>query len=262
MFFSLVSVKVFIFRVEGRTKLMDTKMTFHRCEIKFLISKRQKENLLARLADQIIPDEFGPTTIRNIYFDTPDFRLIRHSLQQPIYKEKLRIRSYRKVNPNETVYVEIKKKYDSVVNKRRLSTSESVAYHCFKDHLPLPYDYQIAQEIDYFRRYYGPLEPKVWIAYDRQAFYLKDDDDFRITFDENIIYRQKDLSLRSEVYGTRLLQEQECLMELKSSKAIPLYLCRLLNEEKITKTSFSKYGRAYQDLLQKKLKLGKEGETE
>lgn len=77
--------------------------------------------------------------------------------------------------------------------------------NCFQNGEPLPVRSQIAEEIEYFRSYYGELRPTVFLSYEREAFYALDGGDFRVTFDENILYREHDYSLGSEVYGTPLL---------------------------------------------------------
>ena len=115
--------------------------------------------------------------------------------------------------------------------------------------IPLPVHSQIADEINYFREYYQPLHPTVFLSYEREAFYALDGGDFRVTFDENILCRENDLSLASEIYGTPLLDEGKALMEIKTSGGIPVWMSRLLAQQKIYKTSFSKYGAAYQKII-------------
>ena len=213
-----------------------------------MITRQQKEKLLSTMEQYILPDKYGRSTIRNIYFDTDDYRLIRHSIDKPPYKEKLRIRSYTKATPDSTVFVELKKKYDSVVYKRRVSMTEGEAMDWIckgKAHI----DTQITREIDYFKLYYEDLLPKVLLSYEREAFFARDGSDFRVTFDDNILCRREDISLCSDVYGDRILDEGYVLMELKASGGIPLWMVRLLSAEKIYKTSFSKYGTAYQNLI-------------
>ena len=70
-----------------------------------------------------------------------------------------------------------------------------------------------------------------------------------MTFDDTILCRQDDLSLESEVYGTPILPEGKVLMEIKCSGGIPLWMTKILSEEHIYKTSFSKYGTAYQTII-------------
>ena len=100
---------------------------FERYEYKYLITRAQKESILKAMEPYMQPDEYGPTTIRNIYYDTEDYRLIRRSLERPVYKEKLRLRSYAQASPESTVFAELKKKYKSVVYKRRLALPEAAA---------------------------------------------------------------------------------------------------------------------------------------
>ena len=113
---------------------------------------------------------------------------------------------------------------------------------------------QISEEIDYFIDYYKTLHPAVFLSYEREAFYAKDGSDFRVTFDDTILCRQDDLSLEAEVYGIPLLPENMVLMEIKCSGGIPLWMTHVLSEEHIFKTSFSKYGTAYQQMIFPKLK--------
>ena len=75
-----------------------------------------------------------------------------------------------------------------------------------------------------------------------------------MTFDENILCRQEDISLESEVYGTPLLPTGMTLMEIKCSGGIPLWMTHALTREHIYKTSFSKYGTAYQKIIYPSLK--------
>ena len=230
---------------------MDYQTIFQRYELKYQMSHEQKQRLFDVLGDSLVPDRFGRSTVCNIYFDTPDRRLIRRSLEKPVYKEKIRIRSYREVQGADPVFVELKKKYKSVVYKRRLVTSETEAMHSFLGETKLAEDSQIGREISYFRSYYGTLRPTVFLTYEREAYYALDGSDFRVTFDENILYRTSDFSLGSKVYGTPILKEGESLMELKVSGGIPLWMTHILAAHQLYKTSFSKYGTAYVQMKKK-----------
>ena len=228
---------------------MAAQMTFKRVELKYILDARQKNAVLEAIPGHMQLDRFGRSTIRNIYYDTDTYRLIRASIEKPVYKEKLRIRSYDRATPDSTVFVELKKKYKSVVYKRRLTMPEQSASECFAADAPLPMDTQIAHEIDYFRAFYGNLSPTVFLSYEREAFYCLDDGDFRVTFDENILYRQQDMSLCSPVWGRPILPPDRTLMEIKTSCGIPLWMTEVLTRERIYKTSFSKYGAAYSDIV-------------
>lgn len=225
--------------------------TFQRYESKYLLTRQQKHVILQEMQPHMQLDAYGRTTIRNIYYDTPDYRLIRRSLEKPVYKEKLRIRSYQKAAPSDSVFVELKKKYQSIVYKRRLTLPEAQVMHSFQTGQPLPVQSQIAEEIAYFRTHYQKLKPSVFLSYEREAFYALDGSGFRVTFDENILYRQRDVSLGSAIYGTPILSCGQTLMEIKCAGGMPLWMCRTLHRAQIYQISFSKYGRAYQDILQK-----------
>lgn len=229
---------------------MAYQMTFKRYELKYLFNKKEKEEILLAMKPHMKLDDYGRTVIRNIYFDTENFRLIRRSLEKPVYKEKLRIRSYKPVQITDPVFVEIKKKYKSVVYKRRLLLPEKTVMESFRTGEPLPVCSQIGDEIQYFREYYKNLQPSVFLSYEREAFYSLDGSDFRVTFDENILYRRNDISLGSEIYGHPLLGKQQTLMEIKTSGGIPLWMSETLTKHHLYKTSFSKYGSAYQRMME------------
>lgn len=222
---------------------------FKRYELKYMLTLEQKEKVLLTMAPYMKPDKYGRTTIRNIYYDTDTYLLIRRSIEKPVYKEKLRIRSYGRAEPDSTVFVELKKKYKHIVYKRRISLPEKEATewiagerHCHKNT-------QISEEVDYFLDYYKTLHPAAFLSYEREAFYANDGSDFRVTFDDNVLCRLENLSLESEVYGTPILPEGKVLMEIKCSCGIPLWMAHILSEEHIYKTSFSKYGTAYKTII-------------
>ena len=225
---------------------------FKRYEIKYLVTKEQKKLLLEAMESYMRPDEYGKSTICNLYFDTPDYLLIRRSLEAPVYKEKLRVRSYGPVGKDGEVFMELKKKYKGVVYKRRISVKEKEAMDYLVRDKKLPVQNQITDEIAYFKNLYEGLMPAVYLSYDREAFYGREDRELRITFDENILWRQEDMSLCARPYGTPVLEPGYALMEIKISTAMPLWLSRVLSENRIFKTSFSKYGRAYEQIREQK----------
>lgn len=233
---------------------MSYRAVFKRYELKYLITLEQKERVVRAIEPYMTLDEYGRSSIRNIYFDTADYRLIRRSIEKPLYKEKLRIRSYGPALPESSVFVELKKKYRSVVYKRRISMPEADAVKWLAGDMACPDKSQISAEIAYFLEFYGDLRPTVFLSYEREAYYCAQEDSFRVTFDDSILCRTEQLSLGAELYGTPILPEGMVLMEIKCSGGIPLWMTRLLTEENIFKTSFSKYGEAYKKLIFPKLK--------
>ena len=227
---------------------------FQRYELKYMLTKEQKERILELLEPHMRLDSYGRTTIQNIYFDTEDYRLIRRSIEKPVYKEKLRMRSYGEQTSDSKVFVELKKKYQKVVYKRRLSMREEKAMQWLKRESACEMDSQIAKEIDYFLEYYENLKPVLYLAYEREAYKCKEDNDFRVTFDENIICRQEEMRFEAKADGIPVLGEGKVLMEIKCSGGIPLWMTEILSKERIYKTSFSKYGTAYQKIIYPKWK--------
>ncbi len=228
---------------------MGVQTVFKRYELKYIITREQKERILAAAGQYLLPDTWGRSTVRNIYFDTDTYLLIRRSIEHPVYKEKLRMRSYATAAGEDTVFVELKKKYRHVVYKRRLPLPLGAAMEAVCGRVPFPRDTQIARELAYAVDHYGTLHPTVFLSYDREAFYAADGTDFRVTFDERILARCEDISLGAEPGGTPLLDEGQVLMELKCAGGMPLWISHLLTRERIFKTSFSKYGAAYARLI-------------
>lgn len=226
---------------------MAEQMIFKRSEIKYMIDEDIFRKLMEVMKKYMIADDYGRSTVCSLYFDTPDYLLIRRSLDHPMYKEKLRLRSYGVANESTKVFVEIKKKYDSIVYKRRIAMKESEAQRYLLHHEKVMSG-QISDEIDYCMDHYKGLAPAVMLSYEREAYYAKDDHEFRITFDRNILWRDYDLSLCKGIYGNPILKEDQVLMEVKTAGAIPLWMVEFLSENKIYKTSFSKYGTAYRTI--------------
>ncbi len=226
---------------------------FRRRELKFLVSEDQRRALETLMEQYMVPDKFGRSTICNLYYDTPSYRLIRRSLEKPIYKEKLRLRSYGQIQDGVDVFLELKKKYKGVVYKRRIRASQEEAFAFMEGREPLPKDSQIGREMAYFRDYYRELTPRVYLCYERQAWYSPTDPGFRMTLDQNVRYRTTDLSLHSAPGGKVLLPKGVYLLEVKASGGIPMWLTAHLSKAGIRKQSFSKYGQAYLELLEEKL---------
>lgn len=236
---------------------MNAQMTFKRYELKYMLTRRQAALLKEAMQGHMAIDRFGHSTIRNIYFDTDNFRLVRRSIEKPLYKEKLRVRSYAKANAESPVYVELKKKFESVVYKRRLALPHRAAMDALESGAPLPEDSQIGREIEAFRAFYGEtLKPAMYLTYEREAYFPTDGEDFRLTLDENILWRTDHIDLGTNCWGTPVLRPDQVLMEIKTPGGIPLWMVRFLSENNIRRTSFSKYGTAYQQMTAGENEIG------
>lgn len=228
--------------------MKDVQSVFSRYEKKYLLSQMQYYLLMEELKDKIQPDQYQKSTICNIYYDTRDFHLIQTSLKKPVYKEKLRLRSYNIPNEDSTVFLEIKKKYEGIVYKRRIPLPLFEAEKYLSEGEKPNRDSQILRELDWFLHFY-PLEPKVFIAYERLAYVCKEDKELRITFDQHLRWREENLKLSSGAQGNPLLPASFHLMEIKILHALPLWMSLLFSKLKIYPTSYSKYGSYYQNII-------------
>lgn len=237
--------------------------TFKRYEKKYLLSEKKYRMLRQKLQNRLNIDKYGKVTICNIYFDTPDSLLIRTSLDKPVYKEKLRLRSYGTPSKGDQVFIELKKKYKGIVYKRRVDMELADAERYLYESVPPKKASQITREIDWVMNYYEGLVPAMYISYNRIAMYGVEDSQLRVTFDSSIIWRTEQLNLSAGVWGNQLLEEGQRLMEIKIPGAMPLWLSHILDDLELYPVSFSKYGRGYQEAQknnQTKTDLNRRGE--
>lgn len=233
---------------------MAVQLSFKRYEIKYLLTDEQVSRLSRLMERHMVPDEWGPSTVCNVYYDTPSRILVRRSAEHPDYKEKVRIRSYGIAKPDAPVFVELKKKFDGVVYKRR-ATMEAARANALLAGAGSPRT-QIERELDFTCRRYGGLEPAFFIAYDREAFYAADDHEFRMTFDRRIRSRTSQLRLDATDEAEQYLDDGLALLEVKAGGAIPLWLVEYLSGEGLRKVRFSKVGAVWQRQLEAGLALG------
>lgn len=230
---------------------------FNRYENKYFLTETALNRVLAVIEEHMVPDKFNKDrktySICNIYFDTPDDHLIRTSLAKPKYKEKLRLRAYGVPDKNDMAFLEMKRKVNGLVNKRRTNIPLQDGYKFVANggivSLTEEMNPQVVKEISCMIQRYGCLKPKVMIAYDRLAYFEKGNPDLRISFDTNIRSRRDRLKLEDGNDGTLLVPKGMWLMEIKTASAAPLWLTNLLAEEVIYKTSFSKYGYEYKNYV-------------
>lgn len=224
---------------------------FKRVEKKYLLTDAERKALLEKISPMLVPDKYGHSTISSLYLDTPDFRIIRASIEAKecghAYKEKLRLRTYGTPSEDSKTFLEIKKKYKGVVYKRRISLTHADAMDYIHGGKKPP-DTQIMREIDYAMRFYGHPKPSVIVSYERDAFFVRDLPALRITLDQSVRYRADELDLTLGDHGNILLPEGFTLMEIKTDGAMPLWLSDALDECKIFPISYSKYGTAYADM--------------
>lgn len=229
--------------------------TFNRYEKKFILNKEQISLIKEELSPYVKQDIHSSNsyyTICNVYYDTVEDEIIKKSVSKPVFKEKLRLRCYGDTGPKDIVYLEMKKKFNGFVNKRRtLITIEEANNLIYQKIMPIRKNYhnlQVLNEI-YYYVLNKQLIPKISISYDREAYYAKDDDSLRITFDFNILTRRENVFIGRDGLDQELLDDESYIMEVKTNKAIPLWLTHILTKYNIYSNSFSKYGTEFYEHL-------------
>ena len=215
---------------------------FKRVEEKYFLSNDQKKKFFNEIKEYIEKDQYYESNILNIYFDNENNELIIRSGDKPIYKDKVRLRSYDIPNLNDDVFLEVKTKYEGVTSKRRIKIKLADFYNYMEN--GLVNDDQIMKEIDYLFKYYK-LKPSYFVAYNRHSFKGKDNSELRITIDNNLRSRTNDLKLDDGDYGELYFDDNTTIMEIKTLDSMPLWLTRALSKFKIFPISFSKVGEIY-----------------
>ena len=227
--------------------------SFKRFEKKFILTSEQYNKLLPILLNYMNLDKHCKVgenyNIYNIYYDTLNNDVIRHSISKPYYKEKLRLRSYNVPNSlDDKVFLELKKKINGIVNKRRVVMTLGEVYEFLENRKKPNFDdyenYQVIREIEYYLSK-NKVYPNVYIGNSRKALFGKGDKEFRVTFDNEITARRNDLYLTSGCFGYDILGENKYLMEVKFLGSIPLWFTKILSDLKIYNTHYSKYGTEY-----------------
>lgn len=230
--------------LNGGIRVPSIQYTFRRYEKKYLLTPDQYRDMQKALSQYVEPDEYGLHTINNIYFDTPDFLMTRNSLSRPKYKEKFRLRSYGITGQDSPVYAEIKKKYKHIVYKRRICVPHRDLYRFFGGEMLQNADMQTQLEIQWLLYHWQPF-PQVYIGYDRIAYLGREDENLRITFDQNLRWRTHDLYLCGGDAGEPVWDENKIIMEIKFPQSSPLWLASMLSEHGIFPVSCSKIGNCY-----------------
>lgn len=221
---------------------------FRRQEIKYLLTESEVQDLIWLIEPYLKKDKYFKGTNCSIYFDDENRYLAIHSMEKPLYKEKIRIRSYGVPKLTDTVFLEIKKKFNGVGSKRRIPVKLSDFYQYLKTGELNSNSEVIKKELDECMARYR-LKPTMFLAYDRTSYCGKDDPTFRVTFDRNVRSRNNNLRLEKGDQGKKFFKNGIVVMEVKALDAYPFFFVHALSKLKIYPASFSKYGRVTEKVI-------------
>ncbi|MDR1669919.1 MAG: polyphosphate polymerase domain-containing protein [Oscillospiraceae bacterium] len=219
---------------------------FKRYEKKYLVTREQGCALQEHFLQHMEADQYGSYLVQNLYFDTENWDAIRESVAKPVYKEKMRLRCYGLPKQGTDFFLELKKKYKGIVYKRRIAIpAVSLTDKTVRDAVSAQPS-QIARELEFYMKS-NAVSEKVYIAYHRIALAGAEDEGLRVTFDTDICFRTDCLDFRHPYVGVPILPRNNMLMEIKTLGGMPMWMTRILSENKIYPAAFSKYGACYTD---------------
>ncbi len=213
---------------------------YKRKEVNYLLTSHQKKEFLVAISSHIQNDIYNTYKVCNIYYDTTDSNYNKSSVKR-VYNEKMCIRSYGMASANSNVFVELRKNHNGFVYKRQIGMTLDEITKYISGIKKMS---ETEEEIDYFLHVFKGTLPSIYIAYDRESFISKRNSDTKITFDSNIIFRDTDISLKSNVYGNPLFNDNKINMNIKYTGDMPLWFTDALRTFEINELCFSKYGKA------------------
>lgn len=229
----------------------DKTRNFNRFELKYLLPIEHAGEFKKAIKSFLHVDSFGEEgqyALTSLYYDTPDHRFYWEKIDGIKVRRKLRIRHYETrdaITPETPVFVEIKKRIDRVIIKKRAKMPYKDAVNlCNEGIMPAkfdPKDKKTLEEVQSMFHTY-PLRPTLITSYFRHALIGTHYDlGLRVTFDTNIRFRDHDLDLTSKNRGKFIIPPNIALMEIKANGAIPYWLTEMIGAHNIRLIRVSKY---------------------
>lgn len=228
-------------------------MQERRMEQKFLVSEDQAAVIAARLRRHLVLDRHSAPRpdrsydVHSVYLDSHALESYWSTLHRKKNRFKLRVRFYDD-DSSQPAFVEIKAKADGHTVKQRhpvprhtlkgiLSTNDRAAINPFAGVEDFSALEEFMQKVKSLR-----AEPKLHVAYRREAYVSRNDNSVRVTFDREVRSEPVNtLRLTTEMGTPRLLCQDHVVIEVKCSGATPFWLTRLIAQMELNSSRFTKY---------------------
>ncbi len=187
-------------------------------------------------------------TVRSIYFDTEDLRFYFDKLDSVRVRKKLRVRTYNLAEDAAPAFLEIKRKIGRRGLKERLMIDIGEVEPAIngadpEEVLPgLPFLSRKVLDKFRFNLRTGDMRPVVLVVYEREAFIGRENDRYRVTFDQDIrSLINPDLEQMFVENELRQFEEDRFVLEMKFDERMPRWMTRVVRELDLRSQSYSKY---------------------
>jgi len=237
----------------------DSVLSRHEC--KYFVAPQLLPQMRDYLSSFVEPDAYAASCreyrypVTSLYLDSPELLLYRMTAEGRRTRFKLRIRSYSD-DPRDPVYLEIKKRADKVVIKRRARVSAGRAAALLGDrfHRRGP-EARMSGAVDgEFTNLVALLGARsaIRIRYQREAYQSRTKDPVRITFDTNLE--------RSAILAGQAGNERDncwpvatagVVLEIKFTEAFPSWVREMIIRFQLDRCSIAKYMMSMNDALRR-----------
>ena len=225
-------------------------------EFKYLVPNDKMDMLRALISPYVIRDDHiaihrdSDYTVRSIYYDTWDLNEYDIKLAGLHTRKKLRIRGYNHHPYDNTVYLEIKHKYNMAIKKSRAPIKydlidKFLAGVNISNTVIQRNDFPAAMEnainfLFYLKR--KSMLPVVLVIYEREAYIFKFDHSTRVTFDKQLrgISYPRTNSFFSDI-GSVPVYSNNFILEVKSNNGFPKWMINVISKLNVKREALSKY---------------------
>lgn len=223
----------------------------NRLEFKYRVPVAYLDRLRADVLRYLEPDQFAAVrpnheyTVRSVYLDSPDYGCYYEKLDGVRTRKKFRVRGYNEGGTESQVFLEIKRKDENFISKKRAMVPFSALHNMLSDRRStedMVDGLRIPSESFFYYYQLRRLEPKVLVVYDREPFECTFGSQLRITFDKGL--RSKivtDTRRLFEHEGFREQNAREFILEVKFYQVLPQWIKHVLEKYDLTRTAMSKY---------------------